>query len=149
MLETVREYGLERLATAGEADDARQRHAEHFLRRSDRLARGPQMLQSVVNLTDIAAEQDNVRLALTWFDDRGDIDALLRLSSMLYGLWFQRGLYREARQWLEQAWRARRTRRPWRVARPWWPQASWRRSKGPYPSRHIRRPGLGAGTGAR
>ena len=103
MLETVREYGLERLATAGETDHARQRHAEHYLRLSDRLARGPQMLQSVVNVTGIAAEHDNVRLALTWFDDRGDTDALLPLSSMLYGLWFQRGLYREARQWLEQA----------------------------------------------
>jgi predicted ATPase/DNA-binding XRE family transcriptional regulator len=103
MLETVREFGLERLVVAGEDDDARQRHADYFLRRSDRLARGPQMLQSLVNLTGVAAEHDNVRLALDWFDDRGDIDALLRLSPMLYGLWFQRGLYREARQWVEQA----------------------------------------------
>jgi predicted ATPase len=103
MLETVREFGLEQLATAGEEEDARQRHADHYLRRSDRLARGPQMLQSLVNQTGVAAEHDNVRLALDWFDQRGDIDALLRLSSMLYGLWFQRGLYREARQWVNQA----------------------------------------------
>jgi predicted ATPase/DNA-binding XRE family transcriptional regulator len=103
MLETVREFGLERLAAAGEEDDTRQQHADHYLRRSDRLARGPQMLQSLVNLTDVAAEHDNVRLALGWFDHRGDIDALLRLSSMLYGLWFQRGFYREARQWVKQA----------------------------------------------
>ena len=40
MLETVREFGLERLSEEGEVDDARQRHAAHFLRLSDGLVHG-------------------------------------------------------------------------------------------------------------
>ena len=40
MLETVREFGLERLTQPGKEDEARQRHAEHFLRLSENLAQG-------------------------------------------------------------------------------------------------------------
>jgi tetratricopeptide (TPR) repeat protein len=44
-----------------------------------------------------------VRLALAWFDDHRETDALLQLSSLLYGLWVGRGLYREGLQWVERA----------------------------------------------
>ena len=44
-----------------------------------------------------------MRLALAWFDEHGEIDALLQLSSLLYGLWLGRGLYREGVQWVERA----------------------------------------------
>ena len=40
MLETVREFGLERLTSSGDEDEARQRHAEHFLRLSADLVQG-------------------------------------------------------------------------------------------------------------
>ena len=39
MLETVREFGLERLGAAGEEDEVRERHARHFLTLAER--RGP------------------------------------------------------------------------------------------------------------
>ena len=39
MLETVREFGVERLASGGESD-ARRRHAEHYVRLSTELVRG-------------------------------------------------------------------------------------------------------------
>ena len=103
MLETVREFAMERLASSGEADDARQRHAEHFLRLSANLAQGRTILMDHASLTGVVADHDNVRLALAWFDEHGEIDALLQLSSLLYGLWFGRGLYREGLQWVERA----------------------------------------------
>ena len=87
MLETVREFGLERLAASGEEDDARRRHAEHFLRLSADLGHGLPVLMDQDSLSRVVAEHDNVRLALAWFDEHGEIDALLQLSSMLYGLW--------------------------------------------------------------
>jgi predicted ATPase/transcriptional regulator with XRE-family HTH domain len=101
MLETVREYGLERLTASAEEDDVRSRHANHFLTLSDHLAGGLGMIQDLVNLTGVLNEQGNARLALDWFDARGEVDALLRLSSLLYGLWFQRGLYSEGLQWVD------------------------------------------------
>jgi predicted ATPase/DNA-binding XRE family transcriptional regulator len=103
MLETVREFGLERLAASGEADDIRRRHADYFLSLCDGLGQGIQMLLSQANLTHVAAEHDNVQHALVWFDEHNQIDALLRLSSLLYGLWIQRGLYREAMHWVDRA----------------------------------------------
>ena len=102
MLETVREFGLERLAAAGEEDEARQRHAEHYLRLSDYLARGTHWVATAERLTRVTNERDNVRLALTWFDERNEIDALLRLTVAAFGLWLGRGLYREGLQWLER-----------------------------------------------
>jgi predicted ATPase/transcriptional regulator with XRE-family HTH domain len=103
MLETVREFGLERLVSSGDADDARQRHAEHFLRVSADLMQASTILMDHASLMRVVAEHDNVRLALVWYDQHGEIDALLQLSSLLYGLWFSRGLYREGVQWVDRA----------------------------------------------
>lgn len=107
LLETMREFGLEQLARAGEADDARQRHAEHFLELSVRFMRdyGVPVLMSPDSLSFVGhrmAEQDNIRLALAWLDERGQIEALLELSSMLYVLWLAQGLYREGQRGLER-----------------------------------------------
>ena len=102
MLETVREFGLEQLALAGELDEARERHARHFLTLAERLVPGIQIFMDLESITRVAPEQDNVRLALTWFDDHGEIDGLLRLSSLLYGLWLTHGQYREGLSWLER-----------------------------------------------
>jgi predicted ATPase/transcriptional regulator with XRE-family HTH domain len=103
MLETVREFGQEELAEVGDMDDARERHARHFLELSDSSVQGLTVPMDQPSLTQIVADHDNVRLALIWFDEHDDIDALLRLSPMLYGVWFGRGLYREGLQWVERA----------------------------------------------
>ena len=103
MLETVREFGLERLGAAGEEDEVRERHARHFLMLAERRGRGMQLFADLESITHVAPDQDNLRLALTWFDDQGEIDGLLALSSLFYGLWLAHGLYREGLQWLERA----------------------------------------------
>jgi tetratricopeptide (TPR) repeat protein len=103
MLETVREFGLERLTLAGEHDEARARHARHFLTLSESLVQDLTILIDQVSLQRLVAEHDNVRLALTWFDEHDEIDAMLQLSSLLFGLWLGRGLYREGLQWVERA----------------------------------------------
>ncbi|MDF3042831.1 MAG: adenylate/guanylate cyclase protein, partial [Thermomicrobiales bacterium] len=103
MLETVREFGLEELVRAGEMDDTQQRRGEYFLQLADRLILGSPLLMNLENLTRVVAEQDNVRLALTWFDRRGEIEAVLKLSTLLSGLWFAQGLYQEGVQWVETA----------------------------------------------
>jgi predicted ATPase/transcriptional regulator with XRE-family HTH domain len=102
MLETVREFGLEQLTLARDLDDARQRHATHFLRISDSL--GPVFWSlSSDHLIRFVPERDNVRLALAWFDERGDSEALLRLCALAYGMWTAPGLYREGVEWVERA----------------------------------------------
>ena len=73
----MREFGLERLEAAGEEDEVRERHARHFLTLAERRVRGMQLFTDLESITRVAAEQDNVRLALAWFDDHDEIDALL------------------------------------------------------------------------
>jgi hypothetical protein len=102
MLETVREFGLERLIESGEEEDARRRHAEHFLRLAADLVPGSAVLMDQASLNRVVAEHDNVRLALAWCDAHDETDGLLQLSFLLYGLWVGHGLYREGVQWVER-----------------------------------------------
>ena len=68
MLETIREYALERLDRAGDLDDTRRRHAEHYAGVAERASEqlrdsGPAHLAA---LDQLEAEHDNLRAALTW-----------------------------------------------------------------------------------
>jgi predicted ATPase/DNA-binding XRE family transcriptional regulator len=66
MLETIREYGLERLSTCGELEATRQAHAEYYLRLAEEaethLFGAVQMRWSDL----LEREQDNLRAALSW-----------------------------------------------------------------------------------
>jgi predicted ATPase len=92
LLDTVRNYAAGRLAEAGGAEAARDRHAAAFLRLAER-DRG---------LAVLAREQDNFRAALGWSVQRGD-QAGPRLACALGGFWLGRGLLAEGRDWLDRA----------------------------------------------
>jgi predicted ATPase/DNA-binding SARP family transcriptional activator len=100
MLETIREYALERLDAAGEAAELAQRHAEHFLalaESADRELRtgGDQ----TAALERLEREHDNLRAAL----DRADPGRALRLGAALASFWAVRGHVAEGRRRLERA----------------------------------------------
>jgi len=92
MLETIRQYAAERLAEAGEAGPARDRHAAAFLQLAERERQLPVLV----------GEQDNFRAALDHTLAVGD-QAGPRLARALGGFWLARGLLQEARGWLERA----------------------------------------------
>jgi tetratricopeptide (TPR) repeat protein len=87
MLETIREFGLEQLALAGEEDATRTRHADHFLHLAESLGYGIQINWHFDTLERIAAERDNMRLALAWCDEHERFDALLQLGNALFAIW--------------------------------------------------------------
>jgi predicted ATPase/class 3 adenylate cyclase len=100
MLETVREFGLERLAASGEEPATRDRHAGYFLA----LLQGHDLEDArPVWLDGIASEYDNLRAALGWSRDTGHHDTLLRLAGALWLFWYYRGLLSEGQDWLDQA----------------------------------------------
>jgi predicted ATPase/DNA-binding CsgD family transcriptional regulator len=103
LLETVREFGLAQLVATGEAEAARARHASFFLGLTERLAGSLQLFQSQTLLVPLADDRDNLRLALTWCEERSESDAVLRLNVALYGLSFAPGFYHERLTSLEQA----------------------------------------------
>jgi predicted ATPase/class 3 adenylate cyclase len=103
MLETVREYGLEQLALAREVDGARQRHGEYFRGFSEHQAQGTPLTVALEAIARLVSDQDNLRLALAWFDQCAEHDTVMRVSADLYGLWSTQGLYREGMEWIERA----------------------------------------------
>ncbi len=102
MLETIREYGLERLAESGEEEAIRRAHAAHYLALTE--AAKPHMFLADQGrwLDRVEAEHDNVRAALGWAIERGEVETALRLVAAILPLWLKRGHYREARTWIER-----------------------------------------------
>jgi len=101
MLETLREYALERLLASGEAEPVRRRHAEHFLALAEAAEphlRGPGQTDWMGRLR---REHDNFRAALGWAEQRQDWHTVLRLGGALHRFWFISGLPTEGRRWLE------------------------------------------------
>jgi non-specific serine/threonine protein kinase len=103
MLETIREFGLEELARAGEDDPTRHAHALHYLALAEaaeaELA-GPAWGRWLARLRD---ERDNLRAALAWSLDSGEPEIALRLGASLWRYWTSEGALREGRSWLERA----------------------------------------------
>jgi predicted ATPase len=108
LLETIREFALERLAEAGELDSTRRRHAEHYAVLAEQAHAqlyGPAQLAI---LDRLEAEHDNMRAALTWSldpqaDDAQRVGIGLRLVGPLAAFWHQHGHSTEGRRWLQRA----------------------------------------------
>jgi predicted ATPase/DNA-binding CsgD family transcriptional regulator/transcriptional regulator with XRE-family HTH domain len=99
MLETVREYGLERLAEAHEEAAVRARHRDWFLAMAEQVA--PERLDPG-HVGGLEREQDNLRGALRWSIQAGDPDLGLRLAIAAWPLWYLRNRYTEGRAWFAE-----------------------------------------------
>jgi predicted ATPase/DNA-binding XRE family transcriptional regulator len=104
MLETVREYALERLEESGELERLRRRHASYFLElaeEEERASRGP--LQRAW-LDRLETEHDNLRASLEWsLTSQGDTELGLQLTGALSHFWYVREHHSESRMWLQSA----------------------------------------------
>jgi serine/threonine-protein kinase PknK len=102
MLETVREFGAERLEASGEAPAVQAAHAAWILGLVER-ARDQMMIGGFDRaLVRLDAEHDNVRSTLAWAEANGEIEIGQRLAAAMTPFWAIRGFYREGRQWLER-----------------------------------------------
>jgi predicted ATPase/DNA-binding SARP family transcriptional activator len=103
LLETIREYGLERLTAEGEEDAVRTRHAEWYVELA--VAAEPRLVgeDQTSWFGTLEAEHDNFRAALAHLAETGQRELLLRLTVPLTRFWYVRGYLTEARRWLEQA----------------------------------------------
>ncbi len=104
MLETVREYALERLEESGELEKSRRRHATYFLKLAEEEERASQGPLQRVWLDRLEREHDNLRAALSWsLTSQGDPEMGLQLTSALSHFWYVREHHSEARIWLQRA----------------------------------------------
>ena len=103
MLETIREYGAERLDEHCEAAPIGQRHAAYYLALAEEAAAALAGPAAAGWLARLDAEHDNLRAALRWALDRGDRVTALRLAGALWRFWAQRGHLSEGRRWFTEA----------------------------------------------
>lgn len=103
MLETIREYAWEQLTLEGGADRVRDRHLEHFLRWAEE---GKARLNSAEaqGWADLLTrDYDNLRAALEWGAQRGNVNGQLRLASAICRFWALRGYVSEGYKWIDAA----------------------------------------------
>jgi predicted ATPase/transcriptional regulator with XRE-family HTH domain len=100
MLETLREYALEQLETAGERRLLQQRHAADVLTLAAEAE--PHLFAAERGrwLRRLNEEQDNIRSALRFSIEQDDPELGLRLVGALW-MWFLRRLLVEGRSWAE------------------------------------------------
>jgi predicted ATPase/predicted Ser/Thr protein kinase len=103
MLETIREYALDRLSTSGDLESTRDRHLERYLALAETAE--PELTRSgqAVWLERLTEENDNIRAALAWSFEAGKVELGLQLAGALVRYWSIRGLMTEGRRWLGDA----------------------------------------------
>jgi non-specific serine/threonine protein kinase len=104
LLETIRQYGVERLVEAGAAERLRQRHFEFFFAE---FGPGETTLRShgqVALIRRLLVEQENIRAALAWAFTSPEYSRTgAELATALFWFWTKRGQFEEGRRWLERA----------------------------------------------
>jgi predicted ATPase/class 3 adenylate cyclase/DNA-binding CsgD family transcriptional regulator len=99
LLETVRQYALEKLGDSGESDAVRVRHRDHYTHLAELLDQ-PSSARQHSHIERADAEIDNLRAAFTWSCDVGDGDAALHLACVMQRLWWFSGHVQEALSWI-------------------------------------------------
>ncbi|MCW2557408.1 MAG: Transcriptional regulator [Mycobacterium sp.] len=100
LLETVRQYALEKLGVSGDADVIRMRHRDHYSALAATIdIPGDTELDRRVEHCE--SEMDNIRGAFTWSLECAEIERALKLASALQPLWASKGRVLEGLSWFD------------------------------------------------
>ena len=109
MLETIREYALERVEASGQREALRQQHAAYYLALVEALTPQLRGARHMAYIERLEQDHDNLRAALAWSQmPEGDVDVGVRLIECLWPFWKLRGYLGEGRTWVAgalQRWR--------------------------------------------
>jgi predicted ATPase/DNA-binding XRE family transcriptional regulator len=105
MLETIREYALERLVSSGEAGQAQRKHAQYYLELAEaaqpRASGKWDELDWLSKFARIEREHDNLRAAMSWAVQNREVETGARLAIALWWFWIERGYLSDGRRWME------------------------------------------------
>jgi non-specific serine/threonine protein kinase len=103
MLETIRQYGLEKLEIAGETYQTQLRHLNYFVALAQEAEIKLNSFEQITWLNRIEQEFDNIRAALSWAMANRLGEAALEIVASLLEFWVLKGYWVETRQWTEAA----------------------------------------------
>jgi predicted ATPase/class 3 adenylate cyclase len=102
MLQTIREFALERLRERREEDALHLRHAEHFVARAEQAAVAITTPEAAGEIAALEQDNENMLAALAWLVSTSRAELALRMGGALRLFWGARG-HAAARPLLEQA----------------------------------------------
>src|SRR5437660_3956489 len=102
MLETIREYALEKLETSGEEALTKRAHAAYCLVLAEEQATEQSGAEGAEWLERFTFEHDNFRAGLEWLTETGDAEWGLRLGTALFRFWEMREYLAEGRDRLDK-----------------------------------------------
>jgi len=102
MLETIREYALEKLVEEGEIEAVRRAHANYYLLVAEEENKKIQRPRQREALQTLEAEHDNLRAVLEWsLTGEGERESGLLVGTSLHRFWHIAGHLSEGRRWME------------------------------------------------
>jgi len=103
LLDTMRAYGLEKLAESGEGELLARRHAEYYRDLFERAEAECETRPTADWLAEYGPKIDNLRAALDWaLSPNGDISIGVALAAASVPLWFEISSFNECRGWMEK-----------------------------------------------
>jgi len=102
LLETVRQYGAEKLKEPHESESLKSHHRDFFLVLAERAEPELRGAQQAAWLEQLEREHDNLRAALEWSLKSGESELATRLAGACWQFWYVRGYWSEAHQFLEK-----------------------------------------------
>ncbi|MFN8472490.1 MAG: tetratricopeptide repeat protein [Anaerolineae bacterium] len=103
MLETIREYGREKLRAGTEAESYARRHATYFQTLAAEAAEKLEGSDAAFWLRKLESEYANVRDALEWTFTHEPLPTTIQFVTTLYWFWHSRGYWPEGLTWLKRA----------------------------------------------
>ncbi len=103
LLETIRQYGREKLLTSEKAGQLADRHARYFMKLAKQGSvelRGP---NQIIWTDRVITTYDNIRAALEWVIETGETEAALQFTGYMHEFWLRHSNFEEGRGWIKRA----------------------------------------------
>jgi predicted ATPase/DNA-binding CsgD family transcriptional regulator len=103
LLETIRVYARQRLSELDSPDRVRDRHLEFYVGLAAQAQAGLHGPHPKAWVARLATDLDDLRAAMDWAAESGDVRALVGITEPIVRFWFERGLSREVHRRLHEA----------------------------------------------
>lgn len=103
MLETIQEYGLERLEQSDEGEILRANHAKYFVDLTEQAEPQLELEHQQEWFQILEIEHDNIRSALRWALSGTAPEQGCRLINSLWAFWLYQGYHAEKQRWITHA----------------------------------------------